>query len=498
MKPRAAAILAILLIAASLAASAPARPRNPLKIAILPWGNDSPGGAFAAGRTAFPYEVIHRLTYIRALTVRPMEAGLPYLSNATSAGRIRAELDVDVFLTGSYRRGEDTLSVDLLLRGSEGDDSGQSVAISVRFAEAGSLPAMIAGEICRLLKVSLSQDEKTKLKGDAPADGAAYDSYLQGVAARLGPPSDLEASLRLLKRSVERDPSFAPALSALGDSYLLLSGEVGGLKGFYREAEEAFTAALRLNPAMPTTLQQFGMLHTKTGSSEKAAVLFKQGLRLNPNVAALYAGLGYVFRYAGRMRESIDMYRRAARMDASAKNRIDCGMQILKSQIYLGAYRRAERTFQEVLALHAEQGSRPDEKDLFYGGVVRLYAGDKEGAVSLFDAALAEDPKSLWSAFGKAYREALLGRNVAVADIAAGIEERNEVDGERRYRLVHIYALAGRPRDALRMLESSIAAGFFNYPCFRKDPLLAGLRAEKEFASLLNLAKDRHLKFKTK
>ncbi len=496
MKIRAAAISAALLLTAALAAGT-CLSRRPLKIAVLPWRNDSPGGAFDAGRTALPYEVVHRLTYVRALAVRPMETAVLDFSGDPFAGRVRDDLDADWFLAGSYRREDDALSVDLRLRGAPGDGPGRSVTISVRGSQEGTLPALIAAEICRLLNVSLSREEETRLQFDAPAHRPAYDSYLQGLAAKVGPPPDLEAGIRLLKKSVELDPAFAPAWSALGESYLLYSGEVGGAKGFYPQAEEALTAAIRLNPAMPMTLQQLGLLRTKTGASEKAVALFKQGLELNPNIADFSAGLGYVYRYAGWMRDSIALYRRAARLDASAKNRIACLMQILKSQIYLGAYRRAERTFEDVLALHAGQGGRADEKELFYGGVVRLYAGDKDGAVRRFDAALAADPESVWSAFGKAYRESLLGRPDAAAGIAAGLEERGDVDGERRYRLVHFYALAGRKGDALRMLESSIEAGFFNAPYFRSDPLLDGLRDEPGFAALLKRADDRHRAFKS-
>ncbi len=65
------------------------------------------------------------------------------------------------------------------------------------------------------------------------------------------------------------------------------------------------------------------------------------------------------------------------------------------------------------------------------------------------------------------------------------------MDGERRYRLAHFYALAGRGAEALHNLRKAIAGGFFNYPYISRDPLLANIRDTEEFKRLLRQAKKR-------
>ena len=137
-----------------------------------------------------------------------------------------------------------------------------------------------------------------------------------------------------------------------------------------------------------------------------------------------------------------------------------------------------------------------DEKKLFYNGVIYLYSEDIERAIAYFDSAMSVDNTSVWSVFGQAYKEAILANNGRVLEITDQLESRDVVDGERRYRFVHFYAQIGRVEDALRNLQKSIEAGFFNYPYIRQDPLIERIKNTEKFRILLNQAKDRHDTFK--
>ena len=64
------------------------------------------------------------------------------------------------------------------------------------------------------------------------------------------------------------------------------------------------------------------------------------------------------------------------------------------------------------------------------------------------------------------------------------------------YKVAQAYAALGDPVSATRMLGESIEKGFFAYPYFSADPLLASLRDQPDFSRLMKLSEARHQAFK--
>jgi len=69
-------------------------------------------------------------------------------------------------------------------------------------------------------------------------------------------------------------------------------------------------------------------------------------------------------------------------------------------------------------------------------------------------------------------------------------------DLEAIYKIVEAYAVLGDRASATRVLGYSIEHGFFAYPYFTSDPLLATLHDEPEFSRLMKMAERRHQAFK--
>jgi len=164
--------------------------------------------------------------------------------------------------------------------------------------------------------------------------------------------------------------------------------------------------------------------------------------------------------------------------------------------IYQKKYKTALASHERMMHYLKQTQQSADEKKLFYGGMIYLYSKRIDRAITLFDSAFDVDKSSVWTTFGQAYKEAALGNDESVFKIAKRLEARNIVDGERRYRLVHFYALIGKKEDALRNLKKSIESGFFNFPYISNDPFLDNIRGTKEFKNLLAQAKRRHQAFK--
>jgi tetratricopeptide (TPR) repeat protein len=188
-------------------------------------------------------------------------------------------------------------------------------------------------------------------------------------------------------------------------------------------------------------------------------------------------------------------YRRSQALDGSLDNLVETERQIVKSHIYSSELRSAFASYAKIVHWLSLSGRKPDEKMLFYQGIARFYAGEHERAIELFDASIASSPGTVWSDFAAAYRSAVTGANGELTDLADRLAKGNVTDGERRYRLAHLYSMGGHPEKALFHLRESARSGFFNYPYTKTDRFLANISDSREFDSILQFIHDRHIAF---
>lgn len=484
------------LLPAATSAPQARTPAGPKKLAVLPLRPASANPATDHLGPALAHEIATRLMSVKDLVVREPKVVRMYAGRPNDPRTVAHEVDAEFLLTGSYVGQGRRISLSLELMDIAGGASAWRETLDVSPDDLGMVASTVPTRVVEALKLSLSEEERRRLRANTPSDGRAYDYYLRALATAPVTAADWAARSQLLERSSTIDPGFAPAFAALGDAYLQHAGLIGGRGPYYQRAEDALRQALRLDGEFPVTLKLLGSLDAKVGKSEESAELLHRALEINPNSPAFHAGLGYIYRYAGLMDESVAAYQRAQALDASLANLVSTQGQITKSLIYQGVYPEALASQHAVNGYLEELDKGRDEKQMFYEGVIHYYAQDMEKASALFDESLAEDDQSVWSTFGQAYQAAAAGDVDRVLEITDRLESRNVVDGERRYRLAHFYALIGEQDAALRNLEASIESGFFNYPYIASDPLLESLRTTRDWELLLERAEIRHSAFR--
>ena len=233
----------------------------------------------------------------------------------------------------------------------------------------------------------------------------------------------------------------------------------------------------------------------RAGRTEEAVDLVADAIARSPNDAALHARHGYLMRYAGALDRSAAAYERAMELDPSPANRIGALGQLAKVHIYRGAYGRALVTFGAIRALRVETGTTLREKTAFYEGLALLYLGDVASARGRFSEAVALSPGTLWAAFAQGYDALAANDADRLQRLADCLQTADVADGERRYRLAHLYAALGDTDRALGHLEAAEAAGNFNAPYVAGDPLLDPLRAAARFQAVLAGIQARHAAF---
>jgi len=475
--------------------SKPDESYTPTKIAVLPFASVNKDSLYQHIGNGLTYDLISRLSCQRELSIRSYGTVKNVKIQGLKLPELGNQLDIEYLIEGKYKIDHDSLKLDLeLTRFPEGDII-STMNFKVSMESLSSMPIIVSRKIVSEISKKFRLASVGNASSYASSNSDAYQLYLKAVATDPKNTGDWIDCIKLLEQSLEKDSMFGPAWTYLGHSYLEYSGLMGGEAGYYSRAEECLVRALELNEESPDATYYLASLYAKTGRSESSLELFSSGTMKYPGYSPFLLGLGYINRYAGKMKESTEAYQRSQILDSSLTNLVNSQMQILKSQIYMGNYAAARLSFEEVCTNLNALGKQPDEKQLFYAGVIHMYMKDTLMAIQLFDSALVVDPVSVWTKFGQAYKAALTGNEVGLADLIHSLESRDIVDGERRYRMVHFYTLGGNYKKALEHLEHSVNGGFFNYPYIVNDPLTINLRETERFKDISGAAYSRYVNF---
>jgi DNA-binding winged helix-turn-helix (wHTH) protein/TolB-like protein/Tfp pilus assembly protein PilF len=431
--------------------------------------------------------VITKLGYVSSLTTRPSAAVEKYRNQVIDIQKVAADLNVDTLLIGSFIRDGDDLRITYQLIDGKTEKILGRGTIDLKYDKLLRVQDNVAQQIIKDLELNLSPSEAERIKRDAPVNPLAYEYYLRGVD--LHGQHQFPMAIKMLEKSTEIDPNYASAWAYLGASYTSdATFEFGGREQ-YRRAQAAYERALAIQPSQLDAQIFLANLLIDTGKVEQAMPLLRDALKTNPNHAGVHWELGYAYRFAGMLSESVAESELARQLDPLVKA---SNGSVLNTYLYLGEYDKFLRSLPEV---------NDSAFFLFYRGFGEYYQKNSEQAAKDFDRAYELDP-SLYTQIGKAFSNSIAHRDAEGLEILRGLEnkigERGVGDPEGMYKISQAYSILGDKPSALRALRRSIEGGFFCYPYFTTDPLLNGLRNEPEFNALLNVARQRHEAFKSK
>ena len=452
-------------------------------LAILPLRNirQNPNDDFLGFSLADA--VITRLDQVSSLTVRPSSAIEKYKGQAIDLPKVAAELNVDTLLTGTFIHDGDDLRITYQLVDVKTDNILGRDIIDLKYDKLLTVQDNVTQQIIKGLELNLSPAEAARIKPSEPVNPLAYEYYLRGVD--LVGSHDFPLAIKMLEKSAEIDPNYALTWAYLGQSYESAAAfEFGGIEQ-YQKAQAAYERALKLQPNQLEASMFLANLFVDTGKVEQAVPLLRNALKNNPKHAALHWELGYAYRFAGMLKESVEECETARRIDPLVKG----NGAVLNGYLYLGEY---DKFLQSL----------PDADSsafiLFYRGFGEYHQKKWGLAAKDFDRAYKLDP-TLYTEIGKAFSDSIAHKNSDGLETLQRLENRIQIRGvgdpEGTYKIAQGYAALGDKASALRMLRFSIEHGFFPYPYFVTDPLLESIRDEQEFLQLMNIARKRYAAF---
>ncbi|HJQ70138.1 MAG TPA: winged helix-turn-helix domain-containing protein [Blastocatellia bacterium] len=460
---------------------------GPRRLAVLPFRNIRLESDIDFLGFSLADAVITRLGYVSSLIVRPSSYVDKYRNREIDPRAVAEELNVDTLLVGSFQKEGDDLRITAQLIDIATEKMLWRDTIDLKFERLMTVQDRVSQQIIKELELSLSSTESERLNRNAPQNAKAYEFFLRGV--NLYSTNDFEQAVAMLQRSVEIDPSYDEAWAHLGRAYTANASFQFGGREHISKAQEAHARALALNPDQMEARIFMANLLTDTNRVEQAMPLLREALATNPNNAEAHWELGYAYRYAGMLKESIEEGELARRIDPEVK----LASSAFNSYFYDGQYEKFIKSLPE----------KEIPFIVFYRGLGHLYLKDEERAKEYFKRAYELEPHpSLYIQSGRALSYAIEGKTLEGMELLRNTEmrimERGVSDAEGVYKVAQAYAVLGDRAAALRLLGVSIEQGFFCYPYFITDPLLDSLRGEPAYGELMEKARARHEEFKKK
>lgn len=456
---------------------------SPRSLAILPLQNHGQDSNSDFLGLSLADVLITKLAYVNSLSIRPSAAIEKYRGTTIDLQKVAAELKVDTLLTGSFIRDGDNLRITYQLVDAKTEKILGQGMIDLKYDNLLTVQDKVTSQLISELQLTLSPTEAERLKPDAEVNPVAYEFFLQGLDFH--GQHKFPLAIKMLEKSTEIDPNYAPAWAYLGASYTSDAAfELGGREQ-YRRAQAAYERALAIRPNLLDAQMFLANLLVDTGKVEQAVPLLRDALKTNGNYAFAHWELGYAYRFAGMLDESVAECERARQLDPFVK----ANGSVLNAYLYLGQYRK----FLESLPV--------DDSSfiLFYRGFGEFHEKEYDQASRDFDRAYELEP-TLYTGIGKALGDSIHQRNAEGRELLSGLEkqikERGVGDPEASYKIAQAYAVLGDKISAIRVLRTSVEAGFFSYPYIVDDPLLSPLHQEPGFTQILDVARQRHDAFK--
>jgi tetratricopeptide (TPR) repeat protein len=451
---------------------------------VLPFHNLQPNAKDDFLGYSLADAIITKMGYVSSVSVRPSTAIEKYRNQIVDDRKVAADLNVDTLLTANYVHEGDNLRITYQLIEAKSDKIIGRGTVDVKYDKLLQVQDSVAHELISVLELNLTPAEAERIKADRPIDPLAYEYYLRGVD--LHGRHEFPMAIQMLEKSRDIDPNYALTWTYLGASYNSAAAFQFGGSERYSDARAAYEKALSLQPEQLEARMFLANLLIDTGKVEQAVPLLREGLKTNPNHAAIRWELGYAYRFAGMLHESVAECEKALQLDPLVKS----NGSMLNAYLYLGEYDEFLKSLPEA---------NNSAFVIFYRGFGEYYKGEWDRAAADFDRAYSLD-STLYTQTGKAFSNAIAHKNTEglelLRDLESKIQQRGVGDPEGAYKIAQAYAALGDRTSALRVLRSSIESGFFAYPYFISDPLLDSLRHDPGYPALMAMAQQRHDAFR--
>jgi serine/threonine-protein kinase len=412
------------------------------------------------------------LSGLPSVVIRSTAAASKFAGDAPDLAAVAAALDVDVVLLGSLLSSGGQVRVNAQLVHAPSGTLTRAITSQSATDEIFQLQDALAKQIVDSLSLSLTTREQDAINRDTPADAEAYELYLRANQLQLDV-SQWTAALELYRRSVDRDPRFAPAWARLGRCYRLIGkfGDPVTAQANLDRGKQAIARALEINRDLSLAHHLYAYFEVEAGNAREAMVRLLDRVRQAPSEPELFAGLVHACRYCGLLDASIAAYDRAQRLDPAVAT------SVAQTFLLTGDWERA-------LAVDRSEPSIARPSALYQ-------LGRTDEALAMIRPLVKQDLHPQLRTALEMMIAAFEARWENVITYTRSLIDSGFVDPEGFFHWAGALAVAGDKEGALQLLERAVELGFYPASALVSFPNLDPLRTLPDFRHIVRRAEER-------
>jgi len=352
-------------------------------IAVLPFANLSPDADNAFFADGVHESVLTQLSKIGDLRVLSRASMIRYRDTDLSLREIAEEVGAGAILQGSVQRAGDRIRISAQLIDPATEENLWADQYDGSVSEIFDFQSDVALAVATALRSALAPDEVAAVRRRSTESVTALDFYMRGLEAyNRFENEDNEEAIRLFRRAIAEDSSFAQAWAGVGDGYLQRVQFFGYPVEWADSAEAMARTALELDPRLAEGYKTLGFSYIVRGRSRQAAAEWERAIDLNPNFQPALNNLGVAATWSGEMDDGVRWYKRAFLLDP---NNPLSRTNVASAYAWLGEPEIAQRWVDDARAMNPE-----DPTLKFFQWVIDIEAAGPERANARLESALPE------------------------------------------------------------------------------------------------------------
>jgi tetratricopeptide (TPR) repeat protein len=386
--------------------------------------------------------------------------------------QIGRELGVQYVLEGSVRRSGDRVRITAQLISVADQSHLWADDYDRKLQDVLSVQDDVAIAVADQTQLKLDPTQQNDLTRNRTVIPEAYEAYLRGRFFWNKRTEDgFRKSIQYYDTAIAKDPTFAQAYAGLADAYVLLGGYGFGPQSISMpKAKAAALKGLTIDARLADAYTSLGMIAMQYEWNWKEAEKnYKRAIELNPNysVAHHWYGDGYLAA-VGRLDEAIAQLRQAQELDPIS---LVIATDLAKRLCDVGKYDEGLRRFHRILEI---------DPDFAVAHYFLAQAYERQG---LYPEAIAElekirtpDPShSVASELGHIY--ALQGRRREALHVVDELQQTSRQTYVDPWYVANVYVALGDKNAALTWLERAYE---------QHSPAMDGLKIDADYAAIRN------------
>ena len=343
-----------------------------ISIAVLPFVNmssDTEQEFFSDGITE---EILNSLASVQELKVAGRTSSFAFKGQNDDLRRIGEALGVNHILEGSVRKAGAKVRITAQLIQVDNGFHIWSETYDRELTDVFAIQDEIANEILKQLRSKLLTEEVVVAEARR-TNPEAYELYLQAkqrIYTRIR--QEIETAVDELDQAIQIDEEYAPVFAQRGIAMLLLSDQQYGSipnDESARRAKRYFDQALRLNPNIAEGWAGLGLYYINNGSNDTEAAIdaLAKALSINPNLIDASNWLQIALRNDGNLLGSMEIIEEMVERDPLYRPAFSNAMQLFNN---FGQQDKAEALLKRI------EEFDPENPDLLLARATNLlYAG---------------------------------------------------------------------------------------------------------------------------